>query len=116
MWPGAEHLAATSKCQTWSEVRVRGFRVWGLGVTRVQGLGFKGSRDDHNMTTTITMIALSGVGGRWRWPVFGGRCSVAGGRCPVAGGWWPVSGGWWPAGKQQKKSIVEGLGFGVRRL
>ena len=50
------------------------------------------ARDDHNMTTTITMIALSGVGGRWRWPVSGGRWPVAGGRCPVAGGRWPVGG------------------------
>ena len=57
--------------------------------------------DDHNMTTTIAMIALSGVGGRWRWPVAvsGGRCPVrwpplpvTGVRCPVAG---PVAGGRW---------------------
>ena len=75
--------------------------------------------DDHNMTTTVTAIALSGVGGGGRcpvsvsgvcfpvsggrWPMAGVRCPVAGGRwpvagirCPVAGVRWPVAGVWWP--------------------
>ena len=67
------------------------------------------------MTTTITMIALSGAGGggRWQCPVAGVRCGgrplpvtgVRCGRCPgvrclvvaVAGVRWPVAGGRRPA-------------------
>ena len=79
------------------------------------------ARDDHNVTTRITMIALSGVGGRWRWPVAGGsvRWPVSGGRCPVrwpsalrwpvSGGRWLVAGGRWPGARQQKRSIVPPL-------
>ena len=67
------------------------------------------ARDDHNMTTTITMIALSGV----RWPVSGGRWSVAGVRWPVAGVRWPV--GWPVAGWKAAEKVYSEAGCMLAR-
>ena len=71
--------------------------------------------DDHNMTTTVTAIAMSGVGGRGRCPgsVSGGRWPLSGDRCPVAAGvWWPVAG--WKAAEKVCRGPSQGS-YGVRK-